>query len=209
MALGRQGWPFFIPFDAICRAVQVAAGIRVDLDFATIALDHDGGVAEQPAGFTMHRLVAGVEDALQAATGAQRIEHAGQGVNGRAQAQGVAQVDHPLQARCPVLQWNKCQLLAIQGLGNGIPVTAQRDLQQLKHLLGVQASGGVGAAAVQQDAHAVGGQALGGKQVPGQVALLAGVARPVEVHRDLRCVQTLTQRFGEAGQFLRAFLLVP
>jgi len=62
---------------------------------------------------------------------------------------------------------------------------------------------------VQQHAHAVLRQAFGRQQVPGQVTLLARVGGPVDVHVQGRGVQALADGFGETGQFLRAFFLMP
>ncbi|MCY1179641.1 hypothetical protein D9M73_200500 [compost metagenome] len=90
-----------------------------------------------------------------------------------------------------------------------MPVTAQRDLQGAEQFLGVQAPGGVGAAAVHEDAHAIAGQALGRQQKPGQVAFLAGIGGPVDVHRHGRRLQARAQGLGEACQFLCTFFLVP
>ncbi|MNP57881.1 hypothetical protein D3C76_1527480 [compost metagenome] len=75
---------------------------------------------------------------------------------------------------------------------DGIPITAQRDLQQRQDLFAVQSPGGVCATAMHQDAHAVGGQAFGCEQVPGQVALLAGVGWPVQVYSNRRSLHALT-----------------
>ncbi|MCY1531985.1 hypothetical protein D9M68_672270 [compost metagenome] len=130
-------------------------------------------------------------------------------MDGGAQAEGVAQVDHPLQLRCPGSEGDERQLALVQGLGHLLPVLAEGDVQQLQELLAVEPPGGVGAAAMQENAQAAVGQGLGGEQVPGQVALLAGVARPVEVDGDFRCLVALAEGLGEARQFLGVLLLVP
>ena len=100
-------------------------------------------------------------------------------------------------------------MLVIQRLGHGIPVAAQRNLQQVEQLLGVQAPRGMRTAAMHQDTHAVCCQALGRQQEPGQVTFLARVAWPVEVDLHWRRLQALAQGFGEACQFLGALFLVP
>ncbi|MNP07408.1 hypothetical protein D3C76_994290 [compost metagenome] len=99
-------------------------------------------------------------------------------------------------------------MVLVQCVANRSPVAAQRDLQQVEQLLAVHAPGGVCAAAVHQDAHAIAGQALGRQQVPGQVALFAGVSGPVQVHRNARRLQVGAQGLGEAGQLFGAFFLV-
>ncbi|MNY43596.1 hypothetical protein D3C86_1785700 [compost metagenome] len=67
VALRRQRWPVFVPVLAVGRAIEMAGGVRIDFHLATFTLDHQRGVAEQLAGFAVHRLVTGVKDALQAA----------------------------------------------------------------------------------------------------------------------------------------------
>ncbi|MCY1429429.1 hypothetical protein D9M71_453460 [compost metagenome] len=187
----------------------MTVGVRVDLDLAAIALDHDGGITEQSTGVAMHGLITRVENALQAATGAQRIEDPRQGVDRRAQAQGVAQVDHALQLWRPVHQWHEGQAAVIQRRTHLLPVTAQRDVQFAQQLLAVQASGRVGAAAVHENPHAVLRQALGRQQIPRQVPLLAGIGRPVQIHCHCRRIQAFAQGFGETRHLLEAFFLVP
>ncbi|MCY1185770.1 hypothetical protein D9M73_265800 [compost metagenome] len=85
----------------------MADGVRVGFDLAAFALDDDGVVTQEPAGFAVFRLITGMEDALQATAGTERIEDARQGVDGGAQAEGVAQVDHPLQLRRPGAEGNE------------------------------------------------------------------------------------------------------
>lgn len=80
----------------------------------------------------------------------------------RAQAEGIAQIDHALQHRHPGAERNERQVAALQGLFYLQPVVAERDLQRRQQLFAVQASGGMRAAAVHEDAHAMAGQALGG-----------------------------------------------
>ncbi|MCY1399877.1 hypothetical protein D9M71_149450 [compost metagenome] len=187
----------------------MAGTVGIDLDFAAIALDHDGAVAEQAAGIAVYGLVTGVEDTLQAAACAQRIEDAGQRVDRRAQAQGVAQVDHALQLRGPVYQRHERQALAVQSAADGLPVTAEWNLQSIEQLLGVKTPGGMGATTVHEGAHAVACQAFGSQQEPGQMTFLAGIGRPVDVHRHGRRLQALAQGLGEACELFGAFFLVP
>ncbi len=61
---------------------------------------------------------------------------------------------------------------------------------------------------MKEDAHAVVRQALGGQQIPGQVAFLAGIAWPVEVDRDSRCLHALAYGLGEACQLFGTFFLM-
>ena len=156
----------------------------------------------------VYPLVAGMEDALQAAACAQRVEDAGQGVNGRAQAEDIAQVNHALQLRGPVAQWHKCQVALFQSGLDLLPVAAQWNLQLTQQLFGVQPAGRMGTAAVHENPHAVLRQALGGQQVPRQVAFFPGIGGPVEIHRQCWRVEPLAQGLGEAGELLRAFFLV-
>ncbi|KAF1068201.1 MAG: hypothetical protein GAK45_01428 [Pseudomonas citronellolis] len=79
----------------------------------------------------------------------------------------------------------------------------------MQQLFGIQAPGSVCAAAVQQDASTAGGQTFGGQQEPRQMAFLAGVAGPVQVHGNILRGQTGAYGIGEAGELFRAFLLVP
>ncbi|MNM91578.1 hypothetical protein D3C81_1038810 [compost metagenome] len=90
-----------------------------------------------------------------------------------------------MQLRRPVLQREEREPLLVERGADRRPVAAQWDLQQFEQLFGVHAPGGVGAAAVHQDAHAVVGQAFGRQQVPRQVTLLAGVGGPVQVHGNV------------------------
>src|SRR5450830_322168 len=76
MALGGEGGPFFVPTFAAGGAVEVADSVGVDLDLTAIALDHNHIVTEQAAGIAVYTLVTGMEDALQAAAGVQRVEQA-------------------------------------------------------------------------------------------------------------------------------------
>ncbi|MNP40296.1 hypothetical protein D3C76_1339270 [compost metagenome] len=152
MAQGGKRRPFLIPGLAIRGAVEVAGAVGIDFDFAAFALDHYGVIAEQLAGLTVHPLVAGMEDALQAATRAERVEDARQGVDRGTQAEGIAQIDHPLQLRCPGSEGDERQLALVQRLGHLLPVLAEWDAQQFQQLLAVEAPGGVCAAAMQEDA---------------------------------------------------------
>ncbi|MNE68247.1 hypothetical protein D3C80_1638990 [compost metagenome] len=97
----------------------------------------------------MFRLVARVEDALQAAAGAERIEDAGKGVDGRAQAKRVTQVDHALKLWCPGAQWNERQSALVEGIGHLLPVLAKRNVQQFQQLFTVETASRMGAATVE------------------------------------------------------------
>ena len=66
----------------------------------------------------------------QADARAQRVEYPGQRMDRRTQAEDIAQVDHALQLRRPVLQREEGQAVLVQGLAERSPVAAQRDFQQ-------------------------------------------------------------------------------
>nr|GFA76659.1 hypothetical protein [Tanacetum cinerariifolium] len=209
VAAVRQSRPFLIPWLAVGGAIQMADRVRVDFNFAAVAFDHNRVVAQQTAGVAMHGLIARVKNTLQTAACAQRVENARQRVNWRAQAEGVAQVDHALQLRRPVSQRDECDVVLLQRLTHCLPVAAQRDAQQLQQLLTVKAAGGMRTAAMHQHSHPILRQAFGREQVPRQMTLLAGVGRPVDVYAELGCVQAFAHGFGKARQFIRALFLVP
>ena len=207
MAALGQCRPFFVPGQPASGAVKMGDIVRIHLDLTAFALDDDGVVAEQCAGLAVCVLISGVEDTLQPQR-AERIEQARQRVNRRAQAEQVAHVDHALQHRHPGAQRNEREIALVQCSADLLPVLAATDAQQLAAVR-YRCARRWGATAVHEDAHAVGCQAPGCEQVPGQVAFLASVAWPVQVDSRLRRLHPLAYRFGESGQLFGAFFLVP
>jgi hypothetical protein len=95
--------------------------------------------------------------------------------------------------------------------GRLIEALRHGDAQRREHVLGVDASGGMAAGPVHEHLDAVAGQEQRGEKVPRQLALLACVRRPVQVHcgriRGQR--ERLPRRTHRAGDLFGCLLLDP
>ena len=140
----------------------------------------------------------------------QRVDHAANRVQWRAQSEIRAQLDNVFQSLADGLKRHIAEIVFLNLLTCVLQCVTGFYAQWLEHFRSVHATGSVPLGAVHTDAYIILRQQQCTQHIPGRMTAFAGIGRPVEIGINrFILLEKVTNRAYKAGDFFWGFFLNP